>query len=214
MGEAVANPEIAKAVRILRGGGVIAFPTDTLYGLGADVFSTTAVNRVFAIKSRPAGMALPVLLGSMKDLRKVALTIPETGQELINAFWPGPLTLVLKRSTNLPPAVVGGGDTVAVRMPDHPIAMAIAKGLDGPITGTSANTSGDADLLTGEELDRTLGDKVDLVVKSGPTPMGSASTVVDLTGDTPTVLRVGKLELAMIQTVCKLAIAPPVQVSQ
>ena len=213
MDEAI-TAEIDKAVGVLRGGGVIAFPTDTLFGLGADVFSTLAVNRIFSIKSRPAGMAMPVLLGSPEHISKVTTDISMVGRRLMERFWPGPLTLVVKRSADLPQEVAGGGDTVAVRMPDHPVALAIAQGLGGPITGTSANISGEDNPTSWTELAQIFGNTVDLVLTGGPTPSGQASTVVDLTTSTPTLVRAGALDTASIEAVCKLSSIPSVRASQ
>ena len=194
----------------MQGEGVVAFPTDTLFGLGANVFSTLAVRRIFTIKSRPTGMAMPVLLGSLEHLSKVAADIPVLGRQLMERFWPGALTLVMNRSADLPQEVTGGGDTVAVRMPDHPLALALARGLGGPITGTSANISGGVDLTTWKELAELLGGKVDLILTGGPTPSGRASTVVDLTTDTPTLVRAGTLSIASIESVCKLSVNPSI----
>ena len=166
------------------------FPTDTLYGLGADVFSLDALERVFAIKGRPAGLALPVLVSCWEQVALVA-SFTAVGERLAKRFWPGPLTLVLPKLDRLPELVTGGRDTVALRMPDHRVPLALAELLGGPITGTSANLSGEPNLLTPESLRTQLGGLVDYIIRAGPTPKGTPSTVVDVTGETPRLVREG-----------------------
>lgn len=185
--------QIQEAVGYLRAGGVVVFPTDTLYGLGADAFSTLALQRALAIKGRPAELALPVLVASLDQARQVVREFSEVGQRLAEQFWPGPLTLVFLRSPALPGLLTGGRDTVAVRMPDHWVPLALAEQLGRPITGTSANLSGDGDLLTLDEVEATLGRKVDYIIKCGPTPSGVASTIVNVTTETPQLVREGAL---------------------
>jgi L-threonylcarbamoyladenylate synthase len=185
--------EIGQGVACLKAGGVVVFPTDTLYGVGADVFSLPALRRVFALKGRPLRLALPVLVSDWEQVGSVAQDIPELGFRLAQRFWPGPLTLVLPRSDRLPDLVTGGLDTVAVRMPDHPIPLALAREFGGPITGTSANPSGQADLLTLEAVVAQLGHGVDYVIRCGPAPAGIPSTVVDVTTGTPRLVREGAL---------------------
>ncbi len=186
--------QINEAVSILKAGGVVAFPTDTLYGLGADVFSPAALDKVFAIKQRPTGLALPVLVSSWDQMKMVARNIPEPALRAARRFWPGPLTLILLKGEGLPDRVTGGGDTVAVRMPDHRAPLALAEGLGRPITGTSANLSGGPDLLTLSELEADLGGLVDYIVKSGPAPQGTPSTVVDASGGEPRLVRAGAVD--------------------
>ena len=184
---------IEEAVRFLRAGGVVVFPTDTLYGLGADAFSVSAVERVCAIKGRPSGLALPLLVSCWEQVNLVAREVTEAGSRLANRFWPGPLTLVLPKLAHVPNLVTGDGDTVAVRMPAHEVTLALIQELSRPITGTSANRSGRPDLLTLEAVKAQLGDLVDYVISSGPTPNGMPSTVVDVTGNEPQLLRQGAL---------------------
>ena len=182
---------------------MVAFPTDTLYGLGADVFSERALRWVFAIKGRPAGLALPVLVADWEQVRRVAGDVAGVGRLLAQMFWPGPLTLVLSRSPRLSALVTGGRDTVAVRMPDHWVPRELAARLEAPITGTSANRSGMADLRTVAEVEAQLDHQVDYVVRCGPAPGGAASTVVDVTGETPRLLRQGALPFDQILEVCR-----------
>jgi L-threonylcarbamoyladenylate synthase len=170
---------------------VVVFPTDTLYGLGADVFSVPALERIFAIKGRPAALALPVLVAGWDQLEMVAQPVPGAGLRLAHRFWPGPLTLVLPRSPQVPDPVTGGGPTVAVRMPDHRVALALARKLGRPIIGTSANPSGQADLMTLDAVESHLGQAVDYIIRAGPAPGGLASTVVDVTSGVPRLVRQG-----------------------
>lgn len=182
---------MGNAVRILREGGVLAVPTDTLYGLAADAFNPDAIERIFSIKERPEGMALPVLLADVDQLKQVSTDIPAAALALAETFWPGPLTLIVSCRDGVPPRLTAGQRTVAVRVPDHPVPRALARELGRPVTGTSANISGSRDPQTMEELVAQVGDRVDLVVASGPAPAGAASTIVDISGDYPLVVREG-----------------------
>ena len=190
--------ELDKAFAALDNGGVVVFPTDTLYGLGADVFSLPALQRIFAIKGRPAELALPVLVAGLDQVESVALPMSNQAQELAERFWPGPLTLVMRRSPELPDLVTGGADTVAVRMPAHRIPLALARRLGRPITGTSANLSGQPDLLDLDSIENQLGNLVDYIIRSGPPPEGTGSTVVDITRNAPRLLREGAISLQEI----------------
>ena len=173
----------------------MVFPTDTLYGLGADVLSIPALERIFTIKGRPAEISLPLLVSCWDQLGTVTSHTPEAARRLAQRFWPGPLTLVLPKAERLPDRVTGGKNTVAVRMPDHPVALEIIRRLDRPITGTSANRSGHQDLLDYDAVKAELGKDVDYIVQSGPQPKGTPSTVIDLTTEIPTLLRQGALPM-------------------
>ena len=190
--------DIEQAVRCLRNGGVAAFPTDTLYGLGADVFNLPALERVFAIKDRLSGLALPVLIDGFDQLEMVARDVPEAAWVLAQRFWPGPLTLIFAKALHLPGKLTAGGATVAVRMPDHPVPRAIARRLGSPITGTSANLSGQPDPRTLDEVEAQLGGRLDYIVASGPAPAGAASTVVDITTGLPKLIREGAVSFQEI----------------
>ena len=190
--------ELEEAFATLSGGGVVVFPTDTLYGLGADAFSLPALQRIFTIKGRPAELALPVLVAGLDQVESVALPMTNRAQRLAERFWPGPLTLVMRRSPGLPDLVTGGADTVAVRMPAHRIPLALARRLGRPITGTSANLSGSPDLLDLDSIERQLGNLVDYIMRSGPPPEGTGSTVVDITRNEPRLLREGTISLEEI----------------
>ena len=190
--------ELDRAFAALDNGGVVVFPTDTLYGLGVDVFSLPALQRIFTIKGRPAELALPVLVAGLDQVESVALPMSNQAQELAERFWPGPLTLVMRRSPKLPDLVTGGADTVAVRMPAHRIPLALARRLGRPITGTSANLSGQPDLMDLDSIENQLGDLVDCIIRSGPPPEGTGSTVVDITSNEPRLLREGAISLQEI----------------
>ena len=189
--------------------GVVAFPTDTIYGLGAFAFCVEAVARVFNIKGRPQDMGMPLLLGSIRDLDAVATYVPDLARTLVDHFWPGPLTLILRKSTDVPSIVTGGNDSVAVRMPDHEVPVKLIRELGGPITGTSANPTGGPDPTTAEDVRRLLKDKVDLVVDGGPSTRGSPSTILDLTGPSPKVLRSGAIAIDRLQSFCPTPLDVP-----
>ena len=173
----------------------MVIPTDTLYGLAADAFSLLALERIFTIKRRPTEMSLPLLVSCWDHIESVTGYLPEAVHQLAERFWPGPLTLVLPKSEELPDRVTGGRDTVAVRMPDHPVALDIIRRLDRPITGTSANRSGQQDFLDYNAVRSDLGEDVDYIVEAGPSPKGTPSTVIDLTTNVPKLLRQGALTM-------------------
>ena len=182
----------------LRKGAVVAIPTDTLYGLAADAFNGEAIERVFSVKERPEGLALPVLLAGSEQLPLVAPEVPEWAWQLSEAFWPGPLTMVMRRRESLPSRLTAGQPTVAVRVPDHWVPRELAGQLGRPITGTSANISGAADPQSLEELRGQVGERVDCIVTEGPPPAGTASTIVDLSGGKPVLLREGAISFERI----------------
>ena len=183
--------EVEEGVRVLRNGGVVGFATDTLYGLGADVFNPAALQKVFDIKERPAGLALPVLIDSWEQFEMVTADVTPVVRALTEKYWPGPLTLVVSKAVAVPDLLTAGAPTVAVRMPDHPVPRSLARMFGGPITGTSANRSGEADLKSLEELTAQLGDRLDYIVAAGPEPVGTASTIIDITGGSPKLIRQG-----------------------
>ena len=177
----------------------MAVPTDTLYGLAADAFNPHAIEGVFAIKERPEGLALPVLLSGPEQLRQVAEQVPEQLEAAAAAFWPGAMTLIVNRNSSLPSRLTAGHPTVAVRVPDHPVPRELARQLGRPITGTSANISGAADPQSIAELRAQVGNSVDLLITNGPAPAGTASTIVDLSGDVPRLIREGAIPFQKIK---------------
>jgi len=180
----------AGVLRLLQG-GVVVVPTDTLYGLAADVLNEAALSKVFDIKGRPADLPLPVLVGDWEQVGMVAVVENDDVEELVAEFWPGSLTVVLPKRAGLSPVVTGGRDTVAVRMPDHWVPLNLAANLGSPISGTSANRSGEPDLKSLDELKKILGDRVDAIIEAGPSPGGTQSTIVDMTGNSPALIREG-----------------------
>ena len=189
------------AVSALRRGGIVAFPTDTYYGLGANVFDEHAVERVLEAKGRPPSTPLPVLLADAADVGKVCLNPPPELNSLAEAFWPGPLTLVAPSLASVARGVTAGRGTVGMRVPDHETPRRIARLLGSPITGTSANISGNGPHKTGGAVEDELGDRVDYVVPGDCGTHAAASTVVDLCGDTPVVLRDGAISLADLKQI-------------
>jgi len=185
--------QVEEAISVLKRGGIVAFPTDTVYGLGACATNRQAVERVYEVKGRPQNMALPLLLAHVSQISEVAEPVPQIAWLLARNFLPGALTLVLPKSKTVPDFVTAGGITVAVRIPAHPIPVALAEGLGAPVIGTSANLSGKPSALTADEVYSQFGNKIDLVIDGGRCPGGRESTVVDATGETPVVLREGAI---------------------
>jgi L-threonylcarbamoyladenylate synthase len=159
--------------------------------MGCDAFSIPALTRVFSIKGRPVNAPLPVLVSGWEQVDQVAKDVPDLGYRLASRFWPGALTLVFRRTAAIPDLVTAAKDTVAVRMPDHRIPLALAEGLGRPIIGTSANRSGGPDLGAIDEVEEVLGRDVDYIIRHGPSPQGLASTVVDVSEGAPILLRQG-----------------------
>ena len=182
--------QVEKGAKILKEGGVIAFPTDTVYGLGADAFNPKAVERIYEVKKRPRQLAFPLLIADMSQLTAVAEPISGIAWFLARHFWPGGLTLVLPKAASLP-AYLASQSSIAVRVPDHPICLALIRCLGNPIIGTSANISGKPVTLTADEVKQQLRDKVDLIIDGGECPGGSESTIVDVTSEVPVILRQG-----------------------
>ncbi|HEV8674334.1 MAG TPA: L-threonylcarbamoyladenylate synthase [Methylomirabilota bacterium] len=194
--EAPASAILATAASLLRTGGLVAFPTETFYGLGANAFDADAVGRVFRAKGRPADKPLLVLVDSLEMASAVVAGLPARAQLLIARYWPGPLTLILPARPELPSALTAGTGTVGVRIPGHPVARALVAATRQPLTAPSANPDGAPPPRTADEVLAGLGDAVDLVLDGGPTRGGPASTVLDLCGGRPRVVRPGAVTLA------------------
>lgn len=207
-----ATPEnIAEAARFLREGRLVAFPTETVYGLGADAFNPLAVARIFEVKNRPTFDPIIVHIADLAQLAELVSEIPEIARRLIERFWPGPLTLVLPKTDRVPDIVTAGLPTVAVRMPAHPVALALIRAADRPVAAPSANRFGYLSPTTAEHVLAQLDGKADLILDGGPCPVGVESTVLDLTADAPTVLRPGGLaveELAKVVGPVRVATGP------
>lgn len=196
---------IDRALAELRGGGIGAFPTDTVYGLGGSPLLPEAVERIFRLKRRPRAQPLPLLLAGRDQIEMVAATVPPLAWKLIDVFWPGALTLVLPRAPLIPATVAGKGQGVAVRIPDHPVPRALAQGLGVPVVGTSANITGRPSPLTAGDVREQLGDGVDFVIDGGRCPGGVESTVVDFAGE-PRLLREGAIPRQRIEEVLGCAL--------
>jgi L-threonylcarbamoyladenylate synthase len=189
---------IRQALLILRAGGLVAFPTDTVYGVGALACDGIAVESIYVAKTRPAAKAIPILLGEAADLEQIASTIPEMAKRLAARFWPGPVTLVVPRNDSLPPAVSATG-TVGARVPDHQFARALLRAA-GPMAVTSANLSGEPNPTTAQEVFAQLGGRIALILDGGKTAGGIPSTLVDCTGSEPIILREGPLSLRELKS--------------
>lgn len=211
------DESIARAAELLREGGVVAFPTETVYGLGADALDEAAVARVFKIKGRPLDHPVIVHLASATELTDWARDISAGAQALAEAFWPGPLTLILKRAPQVPDTVTGGQDTVGMRVPEHPVAQALLQALgrdDGErrmrgLAAPSANKFGHVSPTTAAHVRADLGDAVDLVLDGGAAAFGIESTIVDVSGEQPTILRPGAIPAETIERVLGAALQAP-----
>jgi L-threonylcarbamoyladenylate synthase len=191
---AAADPDaIDKACELLKTGGLVAFPTDTVYGVGADAYQPQAVERIYQVKRRPLAMAIPLLIDNAEDLHMVAEPIPDVAWALAKRFWPGALTVVLYRKPVVPDIVTSGGPTVAVRVPDHSFALGLIRVAGGVLAATSANLTGRPDPRTAEEVMGYLEGHIELIVDGGRCPGGVPSTVIDLTQSRPAVLRFGAI---------------------
>jgi L-threonylcarbamoyladenylate synthase len=183
--------QIGIAAQILKDGGIVAYPTDTVYGLGANARIAKAVNLIYKVKQRPLNLPLPILLADKSDLEKWVNSVPGIANALIARFWPGALTLVLESKRSLP--AIAGTSTIAIRIPAHPVPLALIKMIGSPLIGTSANISGQPNTLTASEVKAQLEDRIDFIIDGGPCPGGLESTVVDVTGSKPIILRRGAI---------------------
>jgi len=188
------NPDdINEAVAVLRSGGLVAFPTETVYGLGADALKADAVQKVFEAKGRPSDNPLIVHVASLEIAWHFIEEISDKGLQLAGCFWPGPLTLVVKRKATVPDIVTAGLDTVAIRIPNHPVTLELLKRFEGGIVGPSANISGRPSPTSAEHVYHDLNGKIDIILDAGPTKIGMESTVIDVTINPPVILRIGGL---------------------
>ena len=192
---------IRLAGRIIKTGGLVAFPTETVYGLGCDAMNAEAAAKVFEAKQRPQFDPLIVHIADSKQLNVVIGSLPILGQRLMDAFWPGPLTLVLSKQPAIPDLVTAGLSTVAVRMPNHPVAQALIREAGTPIAGPSANPFGYVSPTTAQHVADGLGSKMDLILDGGPCPVGVESTIVSLTGPQPELLRPGSITIEQLSAV-------------
>lgn len=202
---------LSGAASIIRAGGTVAFPTETVYGLGANGLDDAAVRRIFAAKQRPADNPLILHIAALNELDSLVTIVPEAVRTLAEEFWPGPLTLVLPRSPRVPDVVSAGLPTVAIRWPAHPVAQALVRAAGVPIAAPSANLSGRPSPTMAAHVFADLGGRIDLIIDGGPAAVGLESTVLDLVGPVPTLLRPGGITLEMLRSVLgEVAVAPGV----
>lgn len=211
MTEPATPDRVAAAAAILRAGGLVVFPTETVYGLGANALDPAAVARIYAVKGRPAANPVIVHVADPDQVAAVAGGWPAVAQRLAEAFWPGPLTLVLPKGPAVPNLVTAGGPTVAVRCPAYPIARELIRMAGVPVAAPSANRSGELSPTTADHAERSLGGLVDMILDGGPCPGGLESTVVDVTGPAVRLLRPGLIGVADLERVAGglLDLSPP-----
>ena len=185
--------DIAAAAEIIAAGGLVAFPTETVYGLGADALNAEAVGKVYAAKGRPSDNPMIVHISSKDDLLKLTSAVTPDMEKLMESFWPGPMTMIVPRLPVIPDTTTGGLSTVGVRMPDHPVALSLISGSGCPIAAPSANLSGKPSPTTAKDVVEDLDGRVDAVIESTDCQVGIESTVIDMTADTPVILRPGIL---------------------
>jgi len=200
---AIVKEPFRKAIAILKAGGIVAYPTDTVYGLGADGFNERAVNRIYRIKKRPPTQPLSVLIADEAEMARLADSVPDSARRLAGEFWPGGLTIVVRKAPQVPLWVTGGSDTIGVRVPNHPVTLELIRGLGKPLIGTSANLSGSPSCTNAEEVRAQLGESVDFILDGGVCPGGIESTVVDVTGELPRILREGAIPRHEIETILR-----------
>ena len=202
---------IAEAVEILKQGGLVAFPTETVYGLGADAGNPEAVKKIFSAKDRPADHPLIVHIANPEQLSDWAQNIPQTAWDLAAKFWPGPLAIVLEKHPDVPLVVTGGQQTVALRMPDNPVALSLLKGFAGGIAAPSANRFNHISPTLAEHVISELGESVDMILNGGPCNVGLESTIIDLTGPQAKLLRPGHITPQQIEQVIHAPVIFPQQ---
>lgn len=195
------STDVRSAAELLREGRLVAFPTETVYGLGADATSALAVAKIFTAKGRPATNPLIAHVADVNAAKRYATTWPAAADRLAAVFWPGPLTIVLPKAPAIVDAVTAGRDTVGLRVPNHPLALELLRAFGGPVAAPSANRSNHVSPTTAAHVRDELGDSVDLVLDGGPCEVGIESTVLDLSTDTPTILRPGGVSRAQIEAV-------------
>ena len=207
--DVLTDQEIEKAAQILRDGGLVAFPTETVYGLGADASNPAAVRKIFAAKGRPADHPVIVHVADASDLKHWAADVPRAAWLLADKFWPGPLTMVFRRAPRVPDIVTGGQDTIGIRVPSHPVAQRLLKAFGGGIAGPSANRFGKLSPTAAEHVREELGNDVDMILDGGASEVGIESTIVDLTRAAPAVLRPGHITAAQIAAVLETSLDDP-----
>lgn len=200
---AAAPGAVGRAADLLRRGKLVAFPTDTVYGVGAVAWDEASVANIYVAKGRPPEKAIPLLIAGLREVVALAGALPPGVEELAAAFWPGALTLVVPKGPRIPDIVTGGGSTVAVRVPDHPVILQLLEVLREPLAATSANRSGQASPMTAQEVQEQLGGRINLILDGGPCREGVPSTVLDLTTSPVRILRAGPVSREALETALK-----------
>lgn len=190
---------LTQAAKILSGGGIIAYPTETFYGLGVDATNEKAIEKIFAVKGRDFKNPVSLIIDKPDDIHPLVKNVPETARKLMAAFWPGALTIVFSASDKVSPLLTAGSSKIGLRISSHPIAHAIVQKLKKPITATSANLSGTPECSLASEVIKQIGDKVDAILDWGETQGGKASTTIDVTCDPPVILREGAISRQAIE---------------
>ena len=210
--EYIADEDLMEAAEIIRAGGLVAFPTETVYGLGANALDEEAAKKIYAAKGRPSDNPLIAHISCMEELEPLVSRIPEAGRKLAEAYWPGPLTMVFPKSSVVPYGTTGGLDTVAVRMPSDPVARRLIALAGVPIAAPSANTSGRPSPTTAQHVWQDMNGKIEMILDGGPVGIGVESTIVDVSGQVPTLLRPGAVTMEMLrETAGRVEIDPAIQ---
>ena len=199
--ENIKEQDLLEAAEIIRKGGLVAFPTETVYGLGANALEEEAAKKIYAAKGRPSDNPLIAHVSSAEEVLPLVKEIPKAAKKLMDAFWPGPMTLIFPKSELVPYGTTGGLETVAVRMPSDPVARTLIRLSGVPIAAPSANTSGRPSPTTAEHVWQDMKGKIEMIVDGGPVGIGLESTIVDVTGEIPTVLRPGAVTMEMLEAV-------------
>lgn len=201
--ESVEHQTIREIAQVIKNGEVIVYPTETFYGLGGDCFSQIALGKIFEIKRRPVSKGLPVLVSDLEMAKGLAAALPAAFQPLASRFWPGPLTLIFRAALHLPAGLVGAARTIGIRLPAVAWLQELIRETGSPLTATSANISGQGEIDSSAGVVRLFQGKVGLIVDGGPTPGGKPSTVIDLTGETPVLVREGTLSTQNLEKYLK-----------
>lgn len=207
----IKDEELAEAAAVLKGGGLVAFPTETVYGLGGNALDEDAARKIYAAKGRPSDNPLIAHISCAAELAPLVREIPEAGRKLMEAFWPGPLTMIFPKSSKVPYGTTGGLDTVAVRMPNDPVASRLIALAGVPVAAPSANTSGRPSPTTADHVWQDMNGRIDMIIDGGPVGIGVESTIVDVSSPVPSVLRPGAITMEMLREVLgEVAVDPAI----
>lgn len=207
----IKDEELAEAAAVLKSGGLVAFPTETVYGLGGNALDEDAARKIYAAKGRPSDNPLIAHISCAAELAPLVREIPEAGRKLMEAFWPGPLTMIFPKSSKVPYGTTGGLDTVAVRMPDDPVASRLIELAGVPVAAPSANTSGRPSPTTADHVWQDMNGRIDMIIDGGPVGIGVESTIVDVSSPVPSVLRPGAITMEMLRVVLgEVAVDPAI----